>query len=341
MLIFRPGAFCRPFNSIYKMKKLRMGVMGCANIAQRLMIPAIKEMPDKIELVAIASRDGKKAEKFASLFACEAVAGYDTLLSRDDIDAIYMPLPTGLHKEWINKALEAGKHIYAEKSIAMTKADAREMVGMAKSMHCAIMEGYMYQYHKQHAIVKQMIADGEIGEPRVIRASFGFPPFPDPKNFRYDNVIGGGALKDAAGYVWRCVNFLYGNIFKVTAANVYYDEKGTSIFGSAFLTNGGNVSAEISFGFDNFYQCNYEIWGSKGKISSTRAFTPKPNEETHIIVEKQGERHDIVVPRFNHFVAAMEEFYRICGDASLREKHYRDIVYQAEGLDDIEKLSHN
>ena len=313
--------------------------MGCANIAQRLMIPAIKQMPSQWELVAVASRTDKKAENYSRQFGCDAVIGYDKLLQRDDIDAIYMPLPTGLHKEWIAKSLLAGKHVYAEKSIAMSSVDAQNMVDISKDKGLALMEGYMFQYHCQHEKVKQILSSGKIGEPRVIRASFGFPPFPDPHNFRYDNAIGGGALKDAAGYVWRCVNFLFGNIFEVKASNVYYNDNGTSIYGSAFLTASEELSAEISFGFDNFYQCNYEIWGSVGKLLCQRAYTPKPTEETHIVLEFQGARNDIVIPPYNHFIAAMHEFHRIICYPQQREKHYKDIMYQAKGLDIIEELS--
>lgn len=321
------------------MERLRIGVMGCASIARRLMIPAIKEMGDYWNLVAIASRSMEKAEAFAKDFCCEPIIGYDELIARRDIDAIYMPLPTGLHQEWIMKTLEKGKHIYAEKSIAMSGLEARQMVDKARSYKLALMEGYMFQYHRQHNQTKRLISQGEIGIPRLIRASFGFPPFVDPNNFRYNNNVGGGALKDAAGYVLRCVNFLFGNIFDVRASNVYYNSEGTSIFGSAFLTAGNELSAEISFGFDNYYQCNYEIWGSKGKLTCLRAFTPKPNEETRIILEKESGKETFVIPPDNHFICAMKEFYQICKDVEKREKHYGGIIYQAEGLDMIENLN--
>ncbi len=321
------------------MNRIRIGVMGCANIARRLMIPAIKELQDQFDLVAVASRTKTKAKEFADLFECEAITGYETILSRNDIDAVYIPLPTGLHFEWITKALNKGKHVYAEKSIAMNEEEANHMVELARSSNCSLMEGYMFQYHQQHEKVKNLLNDGIIGEPRMIRASFGFPPFSDPTNFRYDNTIGGGALKDAAGYVWRCVNFLYGNIFKVKASNVYYDQKGTSIFGSAYLSTNKKISAEIAFGFDNFYQCNYEIWGSKGKITCRKAYTPKPDEITHIILEKQDYYEDIVIPPDNHFKKAMIEFYQTCQNINKRDKHYNDIIFQAKGLDAIEKLS--
>lgn len=320
------------------MKRLRIGVIGCANIAQRLMIPAIQTMKEQWELVGIASRTKEKADSFAQMFGCEGIVGYNSLLARKDINAIYMPLPTGLHKEWIIKALQAGKHVYAEKSIAMNANDAQEMVDLAKEKGLALMEGYMFQYHQQHQKVKDLIAKGEIGEIRNIRASFGFPPFPDSNNFRYDNVIGGGALKDAAGYVWRAINFICGNYFELKAANVHYDKNGTSLYGSAFATN-GNISAEISFGFENYYQCNYEIWGSKGKISCLRAYTPKPNETTKIIFEQQGVIKEISCEPYNHFVGAMNEFYCLCTNQGDKQKHYEDILFQAKGLDEIETLS--
>jgi len=96
------------------MKKIRIGVLGCANIAHRSVIPAILSLPDHFELVAIASRTLDKATIFAQEFGCEAMSPYEKLIQRKDIDAVYLPLPTGLHKEWLNKALISGKHVYAE-----------------------------------------------------------------------------------------------------------------------------------------------------------------------------------------------------------------------------------
>lgn len=316
---------------------IRLGIMGCADIAQRLMIPAILNLKDKITLVCIASRTPEKAKHFSEKFNIEGIVGYDRLLEREDIDAIYMPLPTGLHKEWIIKSLKMGKHVYAEKSIAMHYNDAQEMVNLAQKNELALMEGYMFQYHKQHKIVKDILKEGTIGDIRIIRASFGFPPL-ESNNFRYNNEIGGGALKDTAGYVLRAVNFLNENRFTVKSANVFY-KNGTSIYGSAFLKDENKISAEISFGFDNFYQCTYEIWGSKGKLICPKAFTPKPNEATKIIVEKQGIVQEYNCEPFNHFEAAMLEFSELCNNKNNRGIHYKTILLQSKDLDKIERLS--
>src|SRR5467141_3575377 len=99
------------------MNHVRVGVLGCASIAYRSTMPAMKAVAG-IDLVAVASRSREKAESFASHFGVDPVVGYQALLDRQDIHAVYVPLPTGLHAEWIPKALEAGKHVLAEKSLA-------------------------------------------------------------------------------------------------------------------------------------------------------------------------------------------------------------------------------
>lgn len=316
---------------------INIAVMGCAGIARRSMIPAIKELPE-LNLVAVASRSPEKAGSFASQFECEVVVGYENLLNRSDIDAIYMPLPTGLHHEWITKSLKAGKHVLAEKSIAYDYPSATEMVNIAKANNLVLMEDFMFQYHSQHQFVFELLRKGEIGKVRVFRANFAFPPMPET-NFRYDDRIGGGALLDAAGYTVRAVHFVMGDEFMVKAANLHIDpETGTNIYGGAFLDNGKGVSAQIAFGMDHYYQCNYEIWGSKGKITADRAFTPKPDFSPLIIVEKQGERKEHQMPPDNHFIGSLKEFYRAVssGDA---EKHYHEVLLQSKTLDDIRRLS--
>ena len=311
--------------------------MGCAAVAQNSMLPAIRMIPEW-DLVAVASRNGQKAQQFAQQFHCEAVTGYDELLRRDNIDAVYMPLPTGVHHEWIKKCLDAGKHVLAEKSIAYDYASAQQLVELARSKHLVLMEDFMFQYHSQHQFVFEMLRNKEIGDIRIFRASFGFPPLPKD-NFRYDDAIGGGALLDAAGYTVRAVHFILSEDFVVKAADLFYDKEcGTNIYGGAYLSNGKGVIAQLGFGFDHFYQCNYEIWGSKGKITADRAFTPKPDYRPLIIVEKQGERQEYHMDSDNHFVGSIREFHRAITEGD-GEVHCRQILLQSRTLEDIRSLN--
>ena len=319
------------------MRKIRIGVMGCASIAERSMIPAIKMLNNFFELVGVASRNQEKAELLANKFGCESICGYDKLLERSDIEAIYMPLPTGLHKEWILKALHARKHVYAEKSIAMSYSDCLEFVKEAKKNNLILMEGYMFKFHSQHQQVLKLIDEGVIGEIRHFSASFGFPPL-NASNFRYDPKIGGGALMDCAGYVLKASSFILRQKMSVKGAFTYFDARGVSLYGSAFLVGEKNNTASISYGFDNFYQCKYDLWGSKGKLTAVKAFTPKPKESPILILEKNEGLKSIVCEADNHFEKAMIAF----ANAIIYNKGealYSEILEQSSLLDDLLKKS--
>jgi len=317
--------------------KIRIGVMGCARVAQRSTIPAIKELSNKFELVVIASRTIEKAQALAAEFKCKAVEGYDQLINIPDLDAIYMPLPTGLHKQWIIKALRQGKHVYAEKSMAYCYADACEMVKLADEKKLALMEGYMFQYHSQHQLVLDSLNNGKIGEVRHFFSSFGFPQL-DSTNFRYDEKLGGGALLDAAGYPVRAAHFVLGEGFKIKSATLFHNNEGTNIFGSAFMSNDKGVGASLAFGLNNFYQCRYEIWGEKGKIIAERAFTPRFDFSPKIIIETNKGSDIIQAKPDNHFIKAFVEFYNICNGKNIK-KHYTQILEQSQSLELIRQYS--
>lgn len=315
-------------------KIINIGVMGCASIAERSVIPAILELNSKFNLVAIASRSLSKAEKLAEQFNCKPIEGYANLFS-ENIDAVYVPLPTGLHHEWISYALKEGKHVYAEKSIATSYDSANFMVELAKEKKLALMEGYMFQYHPQHALVKKILNENKIGDIRAFRSSFGFPPMKND-NFRYNKDLGGGALFDVGGYTLRSVNFILEDDFDVVASSLSKDiNSGVEIFGNAMLVNKTGMAAHISFGFDNYYQCSYEIWGSLGKIIVNKAFTPKKNEKTKIILDCDNIIQEINVDAYNHFEGAFESFFNKIINKDDRNIEYENILKQSYLLDQI------
>lgn len=318
------------------MNKLKIGVLSCANIAKRSVVPAILAIPE-LELVAIASRTEQKANEFAHAFNCEAVVGYQQLLDRKDIDAIYMPLPTGLHEEWVLKALEAGKHILIEKSLAMSFSSAQVMVKKAKEKGLLIMENFMFLYHGQHNFVKDLISQNKIGELRCFRSSFGFPPLAND-NFRYNKTLGGGALLDAAAYTVRASQLFLGDDLMVAASTLNDENTEVDIFGGAYLKSKSGAFSEVAFGFDNFYQCNYELWGSKGKITVHRAFTPGADFKPTITLEVQGEVFNYEVNAENHFVNILNEFKRCIFERDMESK-YVEILNQSRLLQELRDKS--
>jgi NDP-hexose-3-ketoreductase len=314
-------------------KPIKIGVMGCANIATRSIIPKIKANP-LFELVSIASRSLDKAQKYADLFNCKALGSYEELVNSNDIDAIYMPLPTGLHEEWVLKSLDKNKHILIEKSLAINYQSAKKMVEKAKEKNLLIMEDFMFLYHSQQNHIKQVLNNGEIGEIRCFRSSFGFPPFTDD-NFRYNKELGGGALLDAAAYTVRASQLFFGNDLNVQAAQLNtINNKEVDIYGGAFLTDSKGTVMQLAFGFDNYYQCNYEFWGSKGKLIVHKSFTPKENEKPVITIHKQDESHEYSLPSDDHFKNILTEFATSITSGNFEVK-YTEILNQSRLLNEL------
>ncbi len=290
--------------------KIKIGVMGCASFAERSAIPTILELGDRFELVAIASRSDKKAEEFAQKFGGRAVVGYDCLVDDPKVQMIYMPLPTELHDEWVLRCLDAGKHVVVEKSMSSTFEAAEKMVAAAKRSNRLLAENFMFQYHRQMQVVKRLIADETVGELRQIRSAFGFPPLPED-NFRFQKELGGGALLDAGAYTLKAAQYFLGRELKVCSA-VLTDTlgRGVDTVGAAHLVDSNGISALLGFGFENFYQCNFEVWGTTGKITVPRAFTAKPDFSPEIILEKQGERESQQIEpdhQFKNFLTAVSD----------------------------------
>lgn len=318
---------------------MNWGILGCANIAISSVIPAIFRA-DKNAKVTIASRDSEKAQSSANLFKCSFVTGYDDLLLQDSIKAVYIPLPTGLHYVWVKKAIQAGKHVLVEKSATKNYAEARELIELARKKNVAIVENFQFQHHSQHQYVFDLLSNNEIGDIRAFRSSFGFPPFSEETNIRYKKELGGGALLDSGAYVLKATSFIMGEGFEVKSAFLKNNDKfDVDWYGGAFLVNKEkSIFSEVAFGFDNFYQCNYEIWGSKGKITSTRAFTAKSDFNPTIILEKQGYKEGLELPKDDHFGNMISYFINIISRKTF-DKEWESLLAQSKLIEDVRQLS--
>lgn len=256
------------------MRKIRIGVLGAANIADRYGIGAFRAL-ENAELVAVASRTPEKARAFATKHGLEAES-YESLIARPDIDIIYSPLPIGLQEEWVIKAMKAGKHCIVEKSITSSLASAKRMVRASEKYKVALYENFVPEFHPQHEKIRSLLIEGAIGTPIVWQGAYGFPPFPK-EDIRYRRDLAGGALNDCGCYTV----FLARKIFDaepvaVTCA-LSNDGHDVDVHGSALLEFAGGKTAFMAFGFDNHYQNTYSVWGSKGILRTNRAFAAPPS----------------------------------------------------------------
>ncbi|GGW54649.1 oxidoreductase [Streptomyces lucensis JCM 4490] len=293
---------------------LRVGVLGCAGIAWRNTLPAVLRVPE-VRLTALASRDPAKARTFADRFGGTPVEGYDRLLTRDDVDAVYVALPTGLHHHWARRALLAGKHVWAEKPLAATAEQAEDLVRLARANGLVLRDNFMFLHHSQHAVVARVIAEGRIGEPRSFSSAFGIPPRPDD-DVRLSAELGGGALLDVGVYTVRAAQLLLGDDLTVAGSVLRVDRaRGVDLAGSALLHTPDGRTAALAFGFDRAYRSTYAVWGSEGRLSLDRAFTPPATHRPLLRIERQDHHEELSLAPDDQFAQLVRAFA-----AAVREK---------------------
>jgi predicted dehydrogenase len=320
------------------MKKLyNAAVLGCAHIAVRSLIPEFFNSP-RFNLAAIASRGVSKAESIAKQYQGVAWGTYDEIINDKNIDLVYIPLPNSMHYEWIMKALKSGKHVLCEKSLVTEYPHIEEIISYARKQKLLVAENFQFRFHSQHEWVHKALAENRIGEIRVFRSSFGFPPLPND-NIRYSKDLGGGALFDAGAYPLKAMQFMLPDYnFTMKAATRYPKNSGVDISGGIYLDCPEGIVAELAFGFDNFYQCNYEIWGSAGKISAMRAFTAPPGFKPHIFLETAAGTEDLEMPADNHFHNMLLHIAE-CLDSGDFEDEYRQGLKQAAYIKQVLDLA--
>jgi len=196
---------------------VRIGVLGAARIAPAaLMKPA--RVVSGVEVGAVAARDRRRAEAFAARYGVPAVhESYAGLLADPSLDAVYIPLPNGLHAQWTLAALKAGKHVLCEKPFTSNAAQAREVAAAADGTGLVVMEAFHYRYHPLARRMAELVRGGELGRIRRVETAMCFP-LPRFSDIRYDFGLAGGALMDAGCYAVHALRLLAPSDPDVTAA---------------------------------------------------------------------------------------------------------------------------
>lgn len=333
--------------------KKRVGIICPSEIAFRRFMPALMQYEGfKFYGIAVASSEEwgegysdtiraneyKKACEFIKLYGGKLFSSYSKLISSSDIDAVYLPLPPGLHYRWGKKVLESGKHLFLEKPSTTDAADTRELIQLAKEQKLALHENYMFQYHSQLEYIRNMIKSGKVGDVRLYRVSFGFPKR-SQNDFRYNKTLGGGALLDCGGYTLKLASMLLGPSARIAASRLNYtNEYDIDLFGSATLENEDGLVCQVSFGMDNNYKCELEVWGSEGTIYSNRILTAPAGYEP-IIAYKHGNdpAEEIKLPADDTFKKSIGFFEQCILNESIRSQNYDAIQKQADLVQSILK----
>ncbi|WP_319533116.1 Gfo/Idh/MocA family oxidoreductase [uncultured Cohaesibacter sp.] len=266
---------------------IRWGILSTAKIAREHLVPAIQAARNG-NIQAVASRSQESADAFAKSFGIPIAYGsYDELLSSDEVDAIYIPLPTSQHVEWTIKALSAGKHVLCEKPISLHAKEIDAIIEARDKSGCIVAEAFMVTYHPQWLKVKELLASGAIGTLRHIQGVFTYYNV-DPNNMRNQVSLGGGGLPDIGVYPTVTARFATGKDPVRARASIVRDpDFGTDIY----------ANCQYDFGsFDMTFYCATQLanrqsmvfHGDDGAIEVVAPFNAQLYEAVDVILHSRS-----------------------------------------------------
>jgi predicted dehydrogenase len=299
--------------------KIRWGVLGNATVARTCVIPAIQKSRNGL-VHALATRRPANAGHVMAERPIERI--YDrleALLEDPAIDAVYIPLPNRLHLPWTLKALAAGKHVLCEKPIACTAQEADDMAKAAGRGKLLLMEAFMYRFHPRSREIKQLVSEGRIGQPCLVRSAFCFH-MPKEVLDAGDNVrlradMGGGALLDVGCYSVSVARWMLGAEPTQVQAQAIYHDTGVDVHAVGTLQFPGGGLATLEASFISALQQTFTVVGTGGAIDLPHdAFIPWQKDAEYILRgqdQETGCKH--VVPGADEYQLMVEHF----GDAVL------------------------
>ncbi len=284
-------------------QKIKWGVLGYARIAKGSVMPAIERSKNST-LYAVASRDRQRLNECREKFGCPKVYdNYEELLNDPDVQAVYIPLPNGLHREWAVKAARKGKHVLCEKPVSINTRQCMEMIGECKKNGVKLMEAFMYRYTTRTRKILELIESNAIGQIRHIYSSFSFV-LDRTVDCRWEPSQGGGALMDVGCYPVNFIGMLIGDV-PVSMGAECVMKNGVDLRFSAVLKYENGVIADISCGFDGFINQLSQITGTEGTILIPDTFS---DCEGKIILKTNDFSKEIEVEPCDRYVLEVEDF---------------------------------
>nr|CTQ95796.1 NAD binding oxidoreductase [Kibdelosporangium sp. MJ126-NF4] len=319
---------------------LRIGVLGAARIAPAAVIRPARTCPDA-EVVAVAARDKDKATAYAAEHGIPTVhESYQDLLDDPGIDAVYNPLPNGLHGRWTLAALAAGKHVLCEKPFTANAVEARTVADAAESSGLVVMEAFHYRYHPLAKRAVEIVRSGELGAIERVEAAMCFP-LPKFSDIRYDIALAGGALMDAGCYPVHLVRSLAGAEPRVLSARATLHKPNVdrAMTAEVRFDEGYTVGITCSLWSRSLVRLSAKVYGSDGVLSVINPYMPQLFSRMTVSsggrkrVEKVGKRPTYAY-QLDAFVAAVVNGEPILTPPadSVKNMALIDSIYTAAGL---------
>jgi predicted dehydrogenase len=293
---------------------VKWGVMGNATIARVCVIPAIQKSCNG-RVHALATRSPARAQEVAAGNQIDQIYNsYDALLVDQAIDVIYIALPNHLHHPWTIKALKAGKHVLCEKPLACSAKEALEMASVSEDSGRYLMEAFMYRFHPRSRHIKQLVAEGRIGTPSLVRSAFCYrmreTDWASEKNARLKPEMGGGALLDVGCYSVSVARWFLGAEPTQVQAQAVYHPGGVDVHVVGTLGFADTGLATLEASFISALQQTYSIAGADGVIELPHnAFVPWENVAAFLLRGQDDEEgQQQVIPGADEYQLMVEHF---------------------------------
>ncbi|KAH9928579.1 hypothetical protein B0H21DRAFT_894782 [Amylocystis lapponica] len=238
--------------------KLRFGLLGAARIAPNALIRPIQGYEEAV-LTVVGARAPQRATAFAKKWGIPKVysgeGAYQRVIDDEEVDAVYIPLPNGLHYEWTMKAIAAGKHVLCEKPISNTEEEARKMFAFAQEKGVVLMECWQPQFHPAMHRVKAIIDEGSLGKILKVSAQLGvWRMLWSDDDIRFDYSLGGGTLMDMGPYPVNAVRYLTSSVPTVESAEAICrrDNIDRRIEAHLSLSNGASATIMVDSALDGW-----------------------------------------------------------------------------------------
>src|SRR6202142_3395689 len=264
-------------------KKVRWGILGTAKIAVKKVIPAMQK-GDCSEVIAIASRDRRRAEQIAhELGIAKAYGSYEEVLADPQVEAIYNPLPNHLHVPWSIRAAEAGKHVLVEKPVSLNVAECRTLIEARDRTGVKMGEAFMVRTHPQWIHARDLLRSGEIGRLRCIATAFSFYGR-DPANVRNILAYGGGGLMDLGCYAVHVAPYFFGAEPTRVVSLIERDPEFRIDSLASVLLDFPSGQSLFTCSMQMFPHQRVQIIGDQGRIEIEIPFNAPPDRPTRIFV---------------------------------------------------------
>jgi predicted dehydrogenase len=318
-------------------RKVRWGVLGYARIARESLIPAIRRSANS-EFGAIASRDETKLSECRGRFGeVRCYRAYGELLDDPGIDAVYIPLPNALHREWTVRAAERGKHVLCEKPLGISAAECRTMVEACRANGVILMEAFMYRYTDRVRRVLEVLRSGALGEVRFVGSTFRFL-LSNPASIKLRPELGGGALYDVGCYPVNLAGLVAdsvagaqpGEVRPESVAAGFVREGGVDVSFSGVLKYPSGLIASLNAGFNAHRRVCSEIIGTQGVLEVPDTFFDNAGALTLTTGDAKTE---IPVAESDRYRAEVEDFADAVRNGRPPRFGLAETVRNAETLD--------